>query len=120
LRKFPPKDPERYDSQLTKEQRDEWFSQIWQVTGTRQTADELERRTAAYPDEIADRLICMFSIKGDTVLDPFLGSGTTMKVCKKNHRNCIGYETDKKLLTTITKKINPHGPEIIKRKSCTT
>jgi DNA modification methylase len=120
LRKFPPKDPERYDSQLTKEQRDEWFSQIWQVTGTRQTADELERRTAAYPDEIADRLICMFSIKGDTVLDPFLGSGTTMKVCEKNHRNCIGYETDKKLLTTITKKINPYGPEIIKRKSCTT
>jgi site-specific DNA-methyltransferase (cytosine-N4-specific) len=105
LRKFPPKDPDRYESQLTKQQRDEWFSQIWQVTGTRQTVDELERRTAAYPDEIADRLIKMFSVKGDTVLDPFLGSGTTLKAAIQNTRNCSGYEADEKLLTTINKKI---------------
>jgi modification methylase len=112
LRKFPPKDPNRYDSQLTKKQRDEWFSQIWQVTGTRQTASELERRTAAFPDEIADRLIKMFSVKTDTILDPFLGSGTTMKVSMKNGRNCIGYETDQTLLSIITKKLsacNPNG-----------
>ncbi len=104
LRKFPPKDPTRYDSQLTKQQRDEWFSQIWQVTGTRQTADELERRTAAYPDEIPDRLIKMFSIKNDTILDPFVGSGTTVKVAMQNERNSIGYETDPNLRTVIVKK----------------
>jgi site-specific DNA-methyltransferase (cytosine-N4-specific) len=105
LRKFPPKDPDRYGSQLTKKQRDEWFSQIWQITGTRQTASELERRTAAFPEEIADRLIKMFSIKGDTVLDPFLGSGTTTIIALQNSRNAIGYETDRNFLPTITKKI---------------
>ena len=57
----------RYDSAFTKTQRDEWFSQIWAFKGTRQTASELERRTAAYPEEIADRLIRMFSVKGETV-----------------------------------------------------
>ncbi len=105
LRKFPPKDKLRYESVFTKAQRDEWFSQIWTLKGTRQTTSELERRTAAYPDEIADRLIKMFSIKGDTVLDPFLGSGTTMKVAVENERNSIGYEADKGLLSIITKKV---------------
>jgi modification methylase len=105
LRKFPPHDKVRYESAFTKVQRDEWFSQIWALKGTRQTADQLERRTAAFPDEIADRLIKMFSIKGDTVLDPFLGSGTTTKVAMQNERNSIGYETDPNLLPTINKKI---------------
>lgn len=105
LRSFPPKDPNRYASQLTKQQRDEWFTQIWQVTGTRQTADELERRTAAYPGEIADRLIKMFSTKNDIILDPFAGSGTTAEVAMQNERNSIGYETDKNLIPTITKKV---------------
>ena len=105
LRKFPPKDPQRYDSAFTKPQRDEWFSQIWTLKGTRQTASQLERRTAAYPDEIADRLIKMFSIKGETVLDPFLGSGTTTKIAMQNDRNSIGYESDQNLLPIISKKI---------------
>ena len=120
LRKFPPKDPLRYESALTKKQRDEWFTQIWAVTGTRQTADTLERRTAAYPTEIVDRLIKMFSIKGDTVLDPFLGSGTTTKAAMQNSRNSIGYEADLNLLSTITKKTTNDNAEkaivkIIKR-----
>jgi len=106
LRHFPPKDHLRYDSALSKKQRDEWFSQIWTITGSRQTADALERRTAAYPEEIADRLIKMFSVKGDTVLDPFLGSGTTTKVAMQDCRNSVGYETDPNLLPTIKKKID--------------
>ena len=104
LRKFPPHDQTRYDSAFTKPQRDEWFSQIWTLKGTRQTASQLERRTAAYPDEIADRLIKMFSVKGDTVLDPFLGSGTTAKAAIQNERNSVGYETDQNLLSILTKK----------------
>lgn len=106
LRKFPPKDALRYESAFTKKERDEWFSQIWAFKGTRQTANELERRTAAYPEEIADRLIRMFSVKGETVLDPFLGSGTTTKVAMQNERNSIGYEADANLLPVITKKTN--------------
>jgi modification methylase len=105
LRKFPPKDAVRYESAFTKAQRDEWFSQIWSLKGTRQTAGELERRTAAFPEEIAGRLIKMFSIRGETVLDPFLGSGTTAKVAMQNGRDSVGYEMDKNLLPVITKKI---------------
>jgi modification methylase len=105
LRKFPVHDPDRYGSAFTKSQRDEWFSQIWSLKGTRQTTSELERRTAAYPEEIAERLIKMFSIKGDVVLDPFLGSGTTTKIAMQNERSSVGYEEDPNLLTTITKKI---------------
>jgi len=113
LRKFPPKDPQRYASAFTKPQRDEWFSQIWALKGTRQTASELERRTAAYPDEIADRLIKMFSIKGDTVLDPFLGSGTTTKAAIQNERNSIGYELDSNLLSVITQKTDDNDDKDI-------
>jgi DNA modification methylase len=103
LRQFPPNDPKRYESAFTKKQRDEWFTQIWDVIGTRQTTSQLERRTAAYPEEIANRLIHMFSVKGDTVLDPFLGSGTTTKLAMQNGRNSVGYETDKTLLPLLKK-----------------
>ena len=121
LRKFSPHDKERYDSAFTKAQRDEWFSQIWAFKGVRQTASELERRTAAYPEEIADRLIRMFSVKGETVVDPFLGSGTTTKVAMQNKRNSVGYEMDEKLLPVITRKTAGHNGmdsvvEIVTRK----
>lgn len=116
LRKFQPKDANRYDSSFTKKQRDEWFSQIWSLKGTRQAADDLQRRTAAYPEEIADRLVRMFSVKGETVLDPFLGSGTTVKVAIKNERSSIGYENDNDLFSVIVQKIGTDAGnvEIIK------
>jgi len=104
LRKFPPNDPQRYDSAFTKKQRDEWFTQIWDIIGTRQTTSQIERRTAAYPEEIANRLIRMFSVKGDTVLDPFLGSGTTTKIALETERNSISYEADESLLPLIESK----------------
>ncbi len=106
LRKFPPNDPGRYASAYTKQQRDEWFTQIWNIKGTRQTTSQIERRIASYPEEIVDRLIRMFSIKSDTILDPFLGSGTTVKLAISNERNSIGYETDESLLPLIKKKIS--------------
>ena len=120
LRKFQPHDKQRYESAFTKAQRDEWFSQIWSLKGTHQTASQLERRTAAYPEEIAERLIKMFSVKGELVLDPFLGSGTTTKIAMQNERNSIGYETDENLLNIITQKIRGTGDnalevQIIKR-----
>jgi len=104
-RKFKAKDPYRYASYYTKEERDVWFSQIWDIKGIRQESSEMERRVAAYPDEVVYRLIKMFSIIGDTVLDPFLGTGTTTKVAIQLHRNSIGYEIDEKLLPLIKEKI---------------
>jgi len=106
LRKFPPKDENRYKSGLTKEQRNDLFTQIWNIKGIRQKTSELEKRTAAYPYEIADRLTRMFSVKGDIVLDPFLGSGTTTDAAIRNERNSVGYEIDEHLLASIEKKIN--------------
>ena len=65
----------------------------------------MERRTAAFPEEIPKRLIRMFSVIGDTVLDPFLGTGTTMKVAIELQRNSIGYEIDEGLRSLIEDKI---------------
>jgi DNA modification methylase len=119
LRQFAPHDQRRYESAFTKKQRDEWFSQIWTVAGTRQTESQIERRIAAFPEEIVTRLIKMFSVKGDTVLDPFLGSGTTTKTAMQNERNSVGYETDESLLPLIEKKTSSetsvHKLNIIKR-----
>jgi site-specific DNA-methyltransferase (cytosine-N4-specific) len=106
LRKFEPKNKERYESAFTKEERDVWFSQIWKVKGSRQNNKDMKRRTAEYPEEIVERLIKMFSIKGDTILDPFLGTGTTTAVAKKLERNSVGYEIEKSLLPIIKERLS--------------
>ena len=105
-RRFRPRDPLRYASRYTREERDRWFSQIWDdVKGERQVHPKVERRTAAFPEDIPKRLIRMFSVIGDTVLDPFLGTGTTMKVAIELQRNSIGYEIDEGLRSLIEDKI---------------
>ncbi len=112
LRGFEPKDARRYDSKFTKKERDEWFSQVWTVTGTRQTHRDLERRVAAFPEEIPLRLIRMFSIKGDLVLDPFLGSGTTLKVAMSTGRRFVGYEKLASFAHIIKERIGPSAATI--------
>ena len=104
-RSFPPKDPRRYKSRFTKRDRDEWFSQVWNVPGARQSVDGIERRVAAFPEEIPRRLISMFSILGDVVLDPFLGSGTTLKVAMNLRRRFVGYEREKQLTGIIRQEM---------------
>ena len=111
-RVFQPKDPQRYKSQFTKKQRDEWFSQVWKIPGARQSVDGLERRVAAFPDEIPRRLISMFSILGDLVLDPFLGSGTTLKVAMELGRKCVGFEKQKELTRIIEHKTQHAGEKV--------
>jgi site-specific DNA-methyltransferase (cytosine-N4-specific) len=106
LRKFRTKDPIRYASSFTKDERDTWFSQIWDVKGTKQNSRDMERRVGAYPEQIVYRLVRMFSIIGDTVLDPFLGTGTTTKVAAELYRNSIGYEIDKRLLKLIRRNVS--------------
>ena len=103
-RSFPAKDPLRYKSKFTKRERDEWFSQVWQVQGVRQNVDGLERRVAAFPEEIPRRLIRMFSVIGDTVLDPFLGSGTSLRAAIELGRTFVGYEKQREMIEIIRKK----------------
>lgn len=105
LRRFGKGDKDRYESAFSKEERDVWFSQIWEMKGARQRDSHDKRRTAEFPEEIAERLIRMFSVIGDTVLDPFLGTGTTSLVAMKLKRNSIGYEIDGSLFPLIRRKL---------------
>jgi hypothetical protein len=78
------------------EERNEWFSDLWDMKGTRQRIlnGRSRERSGAFPFELAYRLINMFSVKGDTVLDPFLGTGTTTFAAIASNRNSIGIELD--------------------------
>src|SRR5262249_31929086 len=79
----------------------EWFQQIW--TGL--TGASTRNHPAPYPLELAERLIRMFSFVGDTVLDPFLGTGTTMLAAMRYGRNSIGYEIDESYLNYARRHI---------------
>lgn len=79
------------------EERNVWFSDIWEdLKGTKQNNidKEIRERSGAYPFELAYRLINMFSLREDTVLDPFLGTGTTTMAAMATGRNSVGYEID--------------------------
>jgi DNA modification methylase len=94
----------RRESAFFWEERNAWFSDVWMdVKGTSQhLGDRAARlRSAAFPFEIPYRLINMFSIKDDMVVDPFLGIGTTMWAAMTAGRNCIGYEIEGKLRSKI-------------------
>ncbi len=101
-----PQDPLRYASQYSKMERDVWFSQIWDFRGEPQSHAE----TAPFPDELPYRLIRMFSCLGDTVLDPFLGSGTTLKVAQSLGRRGIGYEVNPSLKHLIEQDVHFYSP----------
>jgi len=82
-----------------------WNLTVWEITNVLPFPRRLEKGIAAFPEEIPRRLIKLFSFVGETVLDPFLGSGTTMKVARLLKRNCVGYEIDIELKKVILEKI---------------
>ncbi len=87
----------RRESALFWEERNQWFSDVWlDIKGTRQDTNDKEtrKRSAAFPFEIPWRLINMYSVKGDLVLDPFLGLGTTTLAAMAAGRNSVGFEID--------------------------
>ncbi len=84
---------------------DEWNLSVWKITNVLPKEGRLEEGIAAFPEELATRLIKLFSFAGETVLDPFLGSGTTSKVALQNGRNSVGYEIDLDLKTTVMEKV---------------
>lgn len=89
------------------EERNQWFSDTWELKGEFQklNGNDLRERSAAFPFELAYRLINMYSIIGDTVLDPFLGTGTTSIAAICAGRNSAGYEVDKRLKDIIDSRV---------------
>jgi DNA modification methylase len=89
----------RHGSSYFWEERNVWFSDVWDIKGTKQKLNNGARnRSGAFPFELAYRLINMFSLKGDCVFDPFLGLGTTTKAAIASARNSIGIEIEEELI----------------------
>jgi site-specific DNA-methyltransferase (adenine-specific) len=99
-----PKRPNREIKEISKMTKDEWktyFAGHWYFGGAKQ-----DGHIAVFPEELPKRLIKMFAFVGDTVLDPFLGSGTTSLAAKNLGRNSIGYEINNDFLPFIERKLN--------------
>jgi DNA modification methylase len=86
-----PTEEQRKLSMIPKEKFDKWFQQFWNLTGA-----STKEHPAPFPIELASRLVQMFSFTGDTVLDPFCGTATTMIAALKHGRNSVGVELDGK------------------------
>jgi site-specific DNA-methyltransferase (adenine-specific) len=87
-------------SKLSPEEWNEYFYGHWNFSGEKQ-----DKHLASFPEELPKRLIKMFSFAGDTVLDPFLGSGTTSVAAMKLCRNSVGYEINEDYLPIITERL---------------
>lgn len=116
-RRFEPGANDRYEAAYFWEERNQWFSDVWMdIQGELQQLPEgeLRDRSAAYPFEIPYRLINMYSVYGDTVLDPFWGTGTTTLAAMVAARNSIGYELDDEFTTVFADTISDI-PEMVER-----
>lgn len=99
-------------ARMSKEEWKTFFSGHWNFPGERQVQHE-----AMFPEELPYRLIRMFSLPGETVLDPFLGSGTTLKVALELGRNGIGYEIQEAFLPLIREKLGLLPVSFVRRKT---
>ena len=108
LFKSPEEKLHRRESAYFWEERNQWFSDVWMdLKGTTQglSRNAARDRSGAFPFELAYRLICMFSVKQDRVLDPFLGVGTSMLAAMASGRNFIGFEIDPDLKRVILSRL---------------
>jgi len=97
-------------SKMTKEEWNKYFTGHWNFSGERQ-----DKHLAMFPLELPNRLIKMFSFVGDTVLDPFLGSGTTSLSAINLERNSVGYEINDEFLPIIKEKLGVEKPTFFQK-----
>lgn len=95
-----PSPQQKEASKMTTEEWNTYFAGHWNFPGVKQ-----DKHLAMFPEELPRRLIKMFSFSGETVLDPFAGSGTTAKVAKTLGRNSVNYEINPDFISIIEKKI---------------
>ena len=112
-KKIPEKLKEESKVDIQQYQKEKWYLNVWQITNVLPINNRLEKGIAAFPEEIPYRLIKLFSYKGETVLDPFMGSGTTLKVAIELGRRAVGYEIDIELLSTVKEKLRVNQPVLI-------
>lgn len=97
------------ESKMSKDEWNQYFNGHWNFNGAKQ-----DKHLAMFPEELPKRLIKMFSFVGDTILDPFLGSGTTTLAAKNMNRNSVGYEINNNYLPTIKEKIGATKDDLFK------
>jgi modification methylase len=95
-------------SVISDENHKKWFQQIWQQLPGASTKEH----PAPYPTELAERLIRMFSFVGDTVLDPFLGTGTTCIAAMRSGRHSIGTEIDTEYFELSRRRLEQENPSL--------
>ncbi|MHA1985334.1 MAG: DNA-methyltransferase [Promethearchaeota archaeon] len=113
-RKLPPKLENRYNSAFFWEERNHWFSDVWDdIKGISQNLvnniddqNQVRKRSAAFPLELAYRLINMFSLYEDVILDPFWGTGTTTLAAMLSTRSSIGFELNSGFMDVFRGNLN--------------
>lgn len=101
-------DSSKIDTDLLNKEK--WNLSVWNITNVLPVPGRPEEGIAAFPDEIPRRLIKLFTMLGETVFDPFAGSGTTLKVARELERKGIGYEIDLELKEVMKRKL--HGEDL--------
>ena len=104
-----PTTEQRRLSKIEKADYDVWFQQFWRITGA-----STKEHPAPFPLELAYRLVRMFSFYGDTVLDPFCGTGTTMLAAMKSSRNSIGVEIEPKYCKKTLARLHKESSSLFK------
>lgn len=93
-----PKLEDREDK-FSLDEKSDWLQPIWDINSSK-----CALHPATFPEELVERLICLYSITGDTILDPFCGTGTTLVIADKLNRSCIGYEINLNFLQMLIDK----------------
>src|SRR5208282_3559796 len=104
-----PTEEQRRLSMIAKDDYAAWFRQFWTITGA-----STKNHPAPFPYELAYRLVRMFSFWGDTVLDPFCGTGTTMLAAMKCGRNSIGVEIDEEYCRMALHRLRVEGGDLFR------
>ena len=100
-----PKDiKEKSKINIARFQTEKWYLSVWDIKNVL-PSEKWSKYTAAFPEELVERLIRLYSYVNETVLDPFLGTGTTCVVARRLGRNCVGYEIDLELREAIEERL---------------
>jgi len=93
-------------------QAEKWYLSVWDVRNVA-PSEKWSKYTAVFPEELVERLIRLYSYWGETVLDPFLGTGTTCAVARRLGRSCVGYEVDLELREAVEERLKTREKPLV-------